>query len=207
MKLDEFDFDGFFDDVKGGLDDDSPFVETEQRLKPAQAKSATEKKLSREIAPAKKRSLLPVILVIIVILVGIVVVAKSCGKGEEKQPAAQEETQAAERLTADRIADYDKEIVASAVLTLDKYITDYDISTDPKNWTFAMFDEAGAVLATTTVGIGDVQSSYMYILTPVFENGNLTGMTNHYVSVGETVYCDDGYCDDVFSQVASMRQE
>ena len=88
-------------------------------------------------------------------------------------------------------------------MLLDRFITDYSVSLAPQLWTVADFDSEGAVIALADVTFkssGAVERALL-VLTPVIENGKMTEATPHYVAVGETVYGDDGYCDDVFSNL------
>lgn len=216
---DDFDFDHFFDDLKSSLDDDSPFVEVEPRQeeaptpppqepRKAPARETTPRKRETPPAPSKqpkkpsKRDTVVGYIAIIVIILVIVLALKSCGGKKEKAPP--EETPIVEILTTDIIEDYDNEIVVMSKIMLDDYIYDYEISLAPQKWTIAMFDDQGAVIANTNVGRNGVYEPFVCVFTPVFENNEMTAGRKHYLSVGNDIFVNDGYCDDVFSKIASM---
>ena len=98
---------------------------------------------------------------------------------------------------------YKTDVVVASKMLLDRFITDYSVYLAPQLWTVADFDSEGAVIALADVTFkssGAVERALL-VLTPVIENGKMTEATPHYVAVGETVYGDDGYCDDVFSNL------
>ena len=104
----------------------------------------------------------------------------------------------------DFIEAYKYEIVTSAKLTLDRYISDYQISLAPQKWTIAKFDETDTVIATTDVTYNGVVGKYIFVGTLNIDNGDVKSTTPHYISVHNTVLGDDGYCDDVFNKIANI---
>lgn len=101
---------------------------------------------------------------------------------------------------------YDNEIVASSKMILDRFISGYKIALAPQLWTIADFDENGAVIAITNITdkATDLSQTVIIVLTPIMESDQMTGSTPHYVSVGDTVYGDDGYCDEFFSNLEEI---
>ena len=98
---------------------------------------------------------------------------------------------------------YKTDIVVAAKMTLDRFISDYSVSLAVQNWTVSDFDSDGAViaLADVTFKSSGETARALLVLTPDFEGGKVTSATPHYVAVGNTVYGDDGYCDDTFSTI------
>lgn len=211
---DDFDFDSYFDG--------SPFVDVEPRQRAPEAPQRTRQSSttrSRQTAPAarkrrkKKSSPAKTLIFLAVIVIAFVLIVKSCGGKDEPQAPA-EATQApvteavtekgVDTITPQNINDFDNEIVALSKLMLDEYIYDYEISLAPQKWTIAMFDDNGAVIANTNVGRNGVYESFFCVLTPVFEDNKITAGTRHYLSVGNDIFYDDGYCDDVFETLAGL---
>lgn len=116
-------------------------------------------------------------------------------------PSEPEEPSAPVESEPDFIDEHRTDIVVSAKMILDRFITDYKIPLATQLWTIAKFDNEGAIAAMVDVTekSTDATENAVVVLTPIMEDGNMTGATPHYVSVGDTLYGDDGYCDDVFA--------
>ncbi len=101
------------------------------------------------------------------------------------------------------IEEYDNDIVVSSKMILDRFISGYKIPLAPQLWTIANFDEDGAVMAITNITdkSTNLSQTALIVLTPIMEDDQMTGATPHYVSVGDTVYGDDGYCDEFFTNL------
>lgn len=100
---------------------------------------------------------------------------------------------------------YDNESVVSAKMVLDRFVSNYDIPLAPQLWTIADFDDKGAVIAMADIENPSGQTeNTIVVLTPIMEDDKMTGSTPHYVSVGSTVYGDDGYCNDVFDKIENI---
>ena len=103
------------------------------------------------------------------------------------------------------ISDHSYEIVAAAKLTLDNFITGYDISLAPQLWTIAKFDSTNTVIGITDIKYNGVVGKYVYVGTlQLDESGKVVSATPHYVEVNGTVLGDDGYCKDVFATIAAL---
>lgn len=102
---------------------------------------------------------------------------------------------------------YKSEVIVSSKQLLDRFITNYKVSLAPQRWTVADFDSDGAVMAMADVSLkskGTVERA-MIVFTPVLSaDGKMTGATPHFVSVGDVVYGDDGYCDEFFSNMQEI---
>ena len=114
-----------------------------------------------------------------------------------------EENQPTDEPDISFIENYDNEIVVSSTTLLERFINGYKISLAPQSWTIADFDENGAIMATTSVTdkSTNISQTAIVVLTPIMEGDKMTGATPHFVSVGDTVYGDDGYCDEFFSNL------
>ena len=116
-------------------------------------------------------------------------------ESEPEEPSAPAEPE------PDFIDEHRTDIVVSAKMVLDRFVTNYKIPLATQLWTIAKFDNEGAIaaMADITEKSTDETVIAVVVLTPVMEDGRMTGATPHYVSVGDTPYADDGYCDDVFA--------
>ena len=56
-----------------------------------------------------------------------------------------------------------------------------------------------------TLSGSSVKQNAIVVLTPTFEGSKITSAKPHFVSVGDTVYGDDGYCDDVFAKLQEIN--
>ncbi len=104
------------------------------------------------------------------------------------------------------IKKYDNEIVVNCKLLLDRFVSNYKIPLATQLWTIVNFDDKGAVMAITDItekSTGNKEKT-MIVLTPYIENDEMTGAKPHYVSIGDTVYGNDGYCDDFFSKIQDI---
>lgn len=100
---------------------------------------------------------------------------------------------------------YDNDIVVAAKLTLDRFTSGYKMSLAPQKWTIADFDDDSAIMATTDITLsGGEAGKAIFVLTPIFEDGEMIGATPHYVSAVDTVYIDDGYCDEFFQNIGEI---
>lgn len=106
----------------------------------------------------------------------------------------------------DFIEEHRTDIVVASKMTLDNFVTNYKIPLDTQLWTIAKFDGDGAIAAMADVKdkSTDITVTAIVVLTPVMEDGKMAGATPHFVSVGDVIYGDDGYCDDVFSILAGI---
>ena len=123
---DDFDFDSFFNDLKSGLDDDSPFVEVEPRQEAPEQPQEPRKAPARETAPRKreappaankrtKKKSSPIrgVICLAVIVIALVLIVKSCG-GSKEEAAPVEATQAP---VAEEVAETEAPQADQAVLS------------------------------------------------------------------------------------------
>lgn len=104
------------------------------------------------------------------------------------------------------IEKYDNEIVVNCKLLLDRFVSNYKIPLATQLWTIADFDDNGAVIAITDItekSTGNKEKT-MIVLTPYIEDDKMTGAKPHYISIGDTIYGNDGYCDDFFSKIQDI---
>ena len=103
------------------------------------------------------------------------------------------------------ISEHSSEIVVAAKLTLDNFISDYEISLAPQRWTIAKFDSSDTVIGMTDIKYNGVVGKYIYVGTLQLDgSGKVVSATPHYVEVNGTVLGDDGYCKDVFATIAAL---
>lgn len=95
------------------------------------------------------------------------------------------------------------EIVVSSKMLLERFVSNYDIPLATQLWTLTDFDENGAVMATANITekTSGILEKAIIVLTPNIEDDKMVGGTPHYVSVGSTVYGNDGYCDEFLANL------
>lgn len=101
---------------------------------------------------------------------------------------------------------YKTDIIVASKMTLDRFLSGYSVSLAAQSWTVADFDSDGAVVALADVKFkssGETARAVL-VLSPVIEDGKMAEATPHLVAVGDTVYGDDGYCDEFFSDVQGI---
>ncbi len=114
------------------------------------------------------------------------------------EPHALEESGEGEE---DFIEAHKTDIIVASAMTVEQFTENYKMSLAPQSWTVVAWDDEGAFFATAeaTNKTTEAVESVIVVLTPVMDGDRMTEATPHYVSVGDVVYGDDGYCDDVFS--------
>ena len=139
----------------------------------------------------------------------------ACGGGVHdyaNTPSANEEAStstSSEPSTSDNedfIAKYDSDIVVAAKMTLDNFISDYELSLATQKWTIAMFDETGdTVIAMSDITYNNQTGKYIFVGTLNFDDsGKVVSATPHYLEVNGSVLGDDGYCNDVFEKISEL---
>lgn len=105
------------------------------------------------------------------------------------------------------IEKYDNEIVSAAKMTLDNFLSDYDMSLAPQRWTLAKFDDQNAVIGMTDITFNGQKGQYIYIGTLNFDtSGKVVSANPHYVEALGQVLGNDGYCDDVFDVLKQLSE-
>lgn len=98
------------------------------------------------------------------------------------------------------------EIVVSSKMLLERFVNNYDIPLATQLWTLADFDENGAVMAMADIveKTSGLAEKAVIVLTPNIEDDKMVGSTPHYVSVGSTIYGNDGYCDEFLANLEEI---
>lgn len=124
---------------------------------------------------------------------------------EIPMPATEKETES----EIPFIEKYDNDIVVCSKMFLEEFINNYKIPLATQLWTIVNFDDNGAVAAMTDVTDKSTKISQkaIVIFTPTMENDKMTGGTPHYISVGDTVYGNDGYCDEFLTNLQNFLNE
>lgn len=104
---------------------------------------------------------------------------------------------------------FNTDIVITSKMILEQFIGNYEIPLATQLWTIAEFDEQGAIVALTNVTekSTDISQKALVVFTPTMENDEYVGGTPHYVSVGDTIYGDDGYCDEFISNAEEVLKD
>lgn len=127
---------------------------------------------------------------------------------EEPTVEKQVEEPVAEEPVEENIAEkYDNDFVASAKLTLDRFIANYDLSLAPQRWTIAKFDDTDTLIGMTDITYQDRVGKFIFVGTLNIENDKVTSVTPHYIEVNGEVLGDDGYCNDVFDTIKNLGIE
>lgn len=103
------------------------------------------------------------------------------------------------------ISNHENEIVAVAKMTLDNFISGYDISLAPQLWNIALYDNDGAVMATTDITYNGTSYGYVYVGTlNLDKNGKVESATPHFVYAMGALFGDDGYCQDLIGAMNAL---
>ncbi len=100
------------------------------------------------------------------------------------------------------------DITTSSKTLIERFTKAYKISGASKLWTIADFDDKGAIMAVSdieNINTGAMEKAVV-VMTPVMDGEKMTGATPHYIAVGDVVYGDDGYCDDVFETITDAYE-
>ena len=120
---------------------------------------------------------------------------------EEKTEEPAEEPVAEEINIAEK---YDNDFVASAKMTLDRFIANYKISLAPQKWTIAKFDDTDTLIGMTDITYQDRVGKFIFVGTLNIENDKVVSVTPHYIEVNGEVLGDDEYCNDIFEQIKNL---
>lgn len=101
---------------------------------------------------------------------------------------------------------YATDFIVGASMTLDRYISNYDMSLAPQKWKLAKFDETDTILGTTEITYNNKKGSFQFVGTLEFNGDKVTAVKPHYIFVIDEVLGDDGYCDDYFSALNDLSQ-
>lgn len=92
----------------------------------------------------------------------------------------------------------------------DEYITNYKAPWGLEDeWSFAKFDETGKVFVTTKYSFSNINEKQSVIcIFSLGEDSNDDGIpdrfTPHFFSVGDSIYANDGSCNDFFQNMQSI---
>ncbi len=184
-------------------------------------KSSKVKKAGGNNSPEKKKAWISVAVWFVALIIFYAVspdVTTSVEAAKQESVQIVEDTTEADTLSPDAaetseeesktdfVTEHDNEIIAAAKMTLDNYITDYDMSLAAQRWTIAKFDETDTtVIAATEITYGGVTGTYYFVGTMnLDDSGKVVSATPHYLEVNGTVLGDDGYCDEVFDKIRAL---
>lgn len=88
---------------------------------------------------------------------------------------------------------------------LDNYIGNYT-KAPLDEWHFGEFDDKGAVIITTHINLADSSENEPVVcIAHLDDDGD--NFEGHYLSVGDTVYVDDGYADKALDEIKQYISE
>lgn len=89
---------------------------------------------------------------------------------------------------------------------LDQYLTDYDTPWNDDDWTFAKFDENNVVFVSVDLELKDTSVKQTANCIFEYHGGSFEDVQykEHFTSVGDAVFFDDGYCDEFFANLSSI---
>lgn len=118
-----------------------------------------------------------------------------------------EEIEAADVETEENIAEkHARDFIVGAKMTLDKYITGYDMSLAEQRWTIAKFDETDTLIGMTDIKYNGVNGKYIFVGTLNFDGDKVISITPHYIEVNGESFADDGYCTEVFEKIQALTE-
>lgn len=166
-------------------------------------------KLKVEIDNNKPRNSSPLtgclsLFVILAILIAIVVLAfNSCSDNDSnsgKNVKQSEDEKDANGWTSDDYINF--RVITKQ--TADEYIANYSTPWGDDDWTFVKFDDSGKVLVTTkfTFKNSNVKQTGVCIFTPSGDR-----FTSHFFQVGDSVYLNDGSCNDTINKINEILNQ
>ena len=98
---------------------------------------------------------------------------------------------------------YKTDIVVATAMTINNFTQEYNFSLAVQNWTVALFDDAGAVIAMVSAENKSSKQSenIIVVLTPVMNDDKMTESNGHLIWIGNQILYDDGYCDEFFENI------
>ncbi len=89
---------------------------------------------------------------------------------------------------------------------LDQYLTDYDTPWSDDDWTFANLDENNVVFVSVDLELKDTSVKQTANCIFEYHGGSVENVKfkEHFTSVGDTVFYDDGYCDEFFANLSEL---
>ena len=106
----------------------------------------------------------------------------------------------------DIVQKYETSIIVSCSMLVKQFTQEYDVPLAPQLWTIVKVsdnDDAVMCVARMRNKTSNVEEPSIIILTPIIEDGKMTGSTPHFVSVGSTVYGNDHQYDDLLNTMIS----
>lgn len=124
---------------------------------------------------------------------------------ESEEPESKEQEEQ-EEVDANGWTEDDKITFMTIVQAIsDEYLADYKSPWSINDWTFSKFDNEGKVVATTKYTLKEYSEKQpvMCVFTWNPEDESYRG---HYLAVGNSVYIDDGSCDEFFENLANIAE-
>lgn len=89
---------------------------------------------------------------------------------------------------------------------LDQYLTDYDTPWSDGDWNFAKFDENNVVYVSFDLELKDTSLKQTANCIFEYHGGSFENVKfkEHFTSVGDMVFYDDGYCDEFFANLGEI---
>lgn len=94
----------------------------------------------------------------------------------------------------------------------DKYVANYKkFFSDPDTWKYAKFDDEGKIMVTTSYAFKN-SNEKQYVIS-IFTRGDdkdndgvADSFSPHFLSIGDTIYINDGSCDEFFQNLQESMQ-
>lgn len=141
----------------------------------------------------------------IVILIIVVILGKGCnGNNKDKEPTDEKKVDA-NGWTLDDYGTFSSITKQISDEFVANYKAPWGLETD---WKFAKFDDEGRVVVTTKYSFKNINEKQMVMCVFSPKDGDGDGSTDsfdaHYLSIGNTVYLDDGTCDEFFESLQEI---
>ena len=117
---------------------------------------------------------------------------------EPEEPTCEEETESSQWYGVDQeyIDNHKIEIIAAAIMALNNYTTEYELSLAEVNWDIEPFGDKDTILAITDITLNNQKGQYYYVGTlDIDGTGKVIAVTPHHIEAVDTISGDDGYCD------------
>ncbi|MBR6160032.1 MAG: DUF4190 domain-containing protein [Lachnospiraceae bacterium] len=95
--------------------------------------------------------------------------------------------------------------IAAASIAANSFLSDYQMSLAPQNWSLAKYDDTDTVLGITEITYNGKKGYFIYVGTlQMNDAGKIQDATTHYLKVNGEVMSDDGYCEDVSATISEL---
>lgn len=130
----------------------------------------------------------------------------------QSKPAAAKQTKTSEETDAYGWSKNDYiEFRSMTITILDKFVAHYSLPFNFNEWRFAKFDDEGRIIATTSCTFKNMieKQHLIFVFTRGEDkdgDGEADDFYPHFLSIGDTIYVNDGSCNEFFQNLQDAMQ-